>query len=170
MKSIFLVLLAAGSLALFAACGDSGEGGKLEATLTEFEITLDKDSLPKGPIEFSINNEGERKHEFIIVKTDIAPEDLPTNDDGSFDDGAPDVDVVREIEDIEDGDEANRTYELDPGKYAFICNRVEDIDGVETSHYAEGMYAGFTVTEDNGDDDDDTSPSETDDGASPTSS
>lgn len=148
MKSLLpLFALIAGSFALLAACGDSGTGGELDVKLDEWSITVDKETLPKGPIEFTIKNDGERKHEFLIVKTDIAPDDLPTNDDGSFDQDAPDVDVVREVEDLEDGDKTGRTYDLDAGEYAFICNRVEEIDGTETSHYAQGMRAGFTVTE-----------------------
>ena len=38
---------------------------------------------------------------------------------------------------------------IPPGKYVFVCNRVEDIDGVETAHFAEGMVAEFDVTEGN---------------------
>jgi len=145
---LLLALAAAVPLAILAACGSEGEGGEAEFTLTEFEITADKASLPEGPIDFNINNDGEREHEFVIVRTDIPGDELPTGDDGSFDEDAPGVDVEQEIEDIGGGDETSRSYTLDPGAYVFLCNIVEDIDGTETSHFANGMFLDFQVTED----------------------
>jgi len=47
---------------------------------------------------------------------------------------------------LEAGDETSRSYSLDPGNYVLLCNIVEDIDGTETSHYAQGMWTEFTVT------------------------
>jgi hypothetical protein len=134
--------------ALFVACGSTGEGGDLEITLTEWSVETDVDTLPEGPITFDITNDGEREHELLIVRTDIPAPELPTNEDGSLDEDAGGVDVEREIEDIESGDETSRSYTLDPGTYVLLCNIVEDIDGAETSHFAEGMSAPFTVTED----------------------
>ena len=134
--------------ALIAACGSTGEGGDLEITLTEWSVETDVDTLPEGAITFDITNDGEREHELLIVRTDIPAADLPANEDGSFDEDAGGVDVEREIEDIESGDEASRSYTLDPGSYVLLCNIVEEIDGTETSHFAEGMWAPFAVTED----------------------
>jgi hypothetical protein len=145
---LLLVPLLALAAALLAACGDTGEGGEVNVTLREWAIETDKDSLPEGPVELTIENDGEEDHELVIVKTDIPPEDLPILDDGSFDEDAPDVDVEQEVEDVESGDRTGRTYELDPGAYVFLCNLVEDIEGTETSHFDRGMRAAFTVTED----------------------
>lgn len=144
----FLVLPAAAALfALLAACGSEGEGGEVDVTLTEFSVETNKESLPEGPIDFTIQNDGQREHEVVIVRTDIAIDELPTNDDGSFDEDAAGVDVEEEIEEIEDGDETGRSYTLDPGAYILLCNIVEEIDDVETSHFAEGMATEFTITE-----------------------
>jgi hypothetical protein len=133
---------------ILAACGSEGEGGEVEITLTEWSVETNKDSLPEGPIEFTVKNEGEREHELVIVRTDIPADELPAKDDGSLDEDAAGVDVEHEIEEIEDGDDAGRTYSLDPGAYVLLCNIVEEIDGEETSHYAQGMRTEFTITED----------------------
>jgi hypothetical protein len=144
---LIVVLGAGAALALLAACGDEGEGGEVDVTLQEWSIETDVDTLPKGPIEITVENDGELEHELLIIQTDIAADDLPTKDDGSIDEGAPGVEVKREIEDISSGDRTGRTYELDPGSYVFACNIVSDVDGEEISHYANGMATGFTITE-----------------------
>lgn len=146
MRLQFLLGVSIGALAL-AACGGSGEGGEVDVTLKEWEIIVDRESVPEGPIEFTIENDGEETHEFVIIKTDIDPGDLPTADDGSVDEDAPDIDVLQEVEDIENGDKTGRTYELDPGNYALICNIVDENDGESVAHYSEGMYAGLEVAE-----------------------
>lgn len=145
MRSL-LAVFAIATLALFAACGDQGEGGEIEFTLTEFSITADEDSVEEGPIDFNITNDGGREHEFLIVRTDIPGAELETRDDGSFDEDAPGVDVKQEIEGIEAGDRTSRSYTLDPGAYVFLCNIVEEVNGQQVSHFAEGMYLDFEIT------------------------
>ncbi len=131
---------------LLAACGSTGEGGDVELTLDEWSVVTDVDTLPEGPIKFDIKNAGERGHELLIVRSDIPGAELPTKDNGSFDDDAGGVDVKHDIDEIEEGDETSRSYSLDPGSYVLLCNIVEDIDGTETSHFAQGMWTEFTIT------------------------
>ena len=134
---------------LLAACASSGgEGGDLDVTLDEYSVVTNLDTLPEGPIKFDLKNDGELTHELLIVRSDIPGAELPTKDDGSFDDGAGGVDVRREIEDIEAGEKTSRSYALEPGNYVLLCNIVEDIDGTETSHYAQGMWIELTITPD----------------------
>jgi hypothetical protein len=145
---LFLGLCAGTVLLLaFIGCSSDKEGGKLGVDLDEWSITIDKTSVPEGPIEFTIKNNGSLEHEVVIVRTDLEPDALPTKDDGSVDLDAPDVHEERSIEEIGDGDETGRTFSLDPGNYVLIDNKVEEVDGEETAYYGEGMYAGFTVTE-----------------------
>lgn len=142
-----LLVLPAALLLFAAACGgDTGKGGDVDVTLQEWAVNVKQDSVEEGPIDFNVDNSGDRTHEFVIVRTDIPGAELPTKDDGSVDEDAPGVDVKEEIEDIEDGDDTSRSYSMDPGKYVFLCNIVEDIDGTETSHFAEGMFADFEIT------------------------
>ncbi len=133
---------------LLAACGSTGEGGDLKITLDEYTVVTDVDSLPEGPITFDIKNDGELAHELLIVKTKTAGAELPTKDNGSFDDDAGGVDVKHDVDDIDEGDETSRSYTLDPGEYVLLCNIVKDVDGVETSHFAQGMWTEFTITAD----------------------
>lgn len=143
---LFLVLCAALVALLMIGCSDTSGGGQLNITLDEWSITLDKTSLPEGPIEFTIKNDGEKQHEVIILRTDIAPGELPTNDDGSANVGAPDVDELQTIDKLDAGDKTGRTYTLDAGNYVFIDNTVAEENGEKVSYYGKGMRAGFTIT------------------------
>lgn len=126
-------------------------------SLDEYRITLDKSSAPAGPITFHVKNDGEERHELVIVETDLAPDALPTKGDGSFDEEGSGVELVDEAEDIAPGDTAELTATLLPGKYVLLCNRVEVEeesehpnavtveDGEVESHYHEGMRIAFQV-------------------------
>ena len=142
MRIALLVTSIAIPLLLLAACGDEAERTTVEVTLSEFEVVTDVDSVPEGEVTFNIENKGAEEHEFVIVQTDFAADDLPAEDDGSVDEGADGVDVVGEAEDIESGDDDSRVFTLDPGKYVLFCNLVEG----EESHYQSGMFTAFEVT------------------------
>ena len=145
------LVLALFAIALFVvACGDSGEGGKVTVTLKDGSITLDPASLPKGPVEFTIKNDGQKQHSLLIIKTSIPPAEIPKKNDGSADTGAADVDVQHEVDEIDDGDDTSRTYEMDPGTYVLISNKVQEENNVKTADYSQGMYTSFTVTEGSG--------------------
>lgn len=143
MRSGWLSGLAAVTLVALGlgACGDDdegeSEGATVDVTLRDFEIDLGETSAPAGEVTFSVTNDGPSVHEFVVFQTDLAPEDLPTDDDGNVAE-SEDFDPVDEIEDIEDGAEPTLTVDLEPGSYVVICN----IPG----HYANGMHAAFTVT------------------------
>lgn len=132
-------------IALFgASCGgddDSGGGGgsakSVGVTLHDFEVTLDPSSAAAGSVDFDIHNDGPSTHEFVIFKTDLAPEDLPLNSDGDVDEEGDGVQHVDEVEDIEANADASLTADLDAGKYVLICNL--------PGHYKAGMHAQLTV-------------------------
>ena len=143
----FLVLPAALLLViLLAACSSTGTGGDLKVTLVEWSVVTDLQTLPEGPIKLDIKNDGVGEHELLIVRSFIPGAELPTKDDGSLNEDAAGVDVKHDINGIEEGDKTSRSYTLDPGSYVLLCNIVEEIDGVQTSHYAQGMWTEFTVT------------------------
>jgi uncharacterized cupredoxin-like copper-binding protein len=134
-----------------AACDDDedgGEGGAIAITLSEFNIEADPAEAAAGSVTFDVTNEGGEAHEFMVIKTDLDPAELPVMDDGSVDEAQ--VEVVDEIEEdeLQAGDSASLTVDLEAGSYALICNLVEEEEGGEhESHYAEGMHTAFTVTE-----------------------
>lgn len=133
-----------------AACGGDDEdtettGGaqaaKVNVTLSEFIVSPEPASAAAGDITFVAKNEGKEKHELVIVKTDLAPDKLPTKADGSVDEEGAGITVVDEIEEFESGGTEELTVKLDPGKYVLLCNIVEE----DESHYQEGMHAAFSV-------------------------
>jgi uncharacterized cupredoxin-like copper-binding protein len=102
-------------------------------------LTPSPDSVGAGEITFEVTNSGDRLHEFAIFKTDLAIDQLPTNESGSevIEDG-PGLTLIGEIEDIQPGDTMTLTVTLDAGNYALICN----VKG----HYRMGMRSAFTVS------------------------
>jgi hypothetical protein len=145
---LFLGLLAALLTVLaISACssGDKG-GGTVTVTLSEYSITLDKTSLPEGDIRFDIKNTGKEQHEVRIIKTDLAPDQLPKKDDGSANLDAPDLDEVHNADEIDDNSDTSRTFSMAPGNYVLIDNTVKDDNSQKIAYYDKGMHAGFTVT------------------------
>jgi hypothetical protein len=147
---LFSLLVALGLFAASVACGSNNDVHKVTVTLKDGSITVDPPSVPKGPVEFTIKNEGQKKHDLLIIKTSTAPDKLPTQSDGSVDKGGADVDVKHEVPEIDGGDDTSRTYDLDPGTYVLVSNVVQDANGVKTADYSSGMNAAFTVTEGSG--------------------
>ncbi len=144
------VTLLAASLTAFGlvlgGCADSDSGAVIvNADLDEYSIALDKPSARAGKVKFMVNNQGEEVHEFVVLKTDYAPADLPREPDGDADERAAGVIVIDEIEDISPGETAELTLNLDRGNYVIICNLVTEENGMLMHHYPLGMYTGFTV-------------------------
>lgn len=138
------ILVAATLLAGLAltACGN-GEA-TVDVTLQEFSIIPSQDSVSAGEVTFEVENTGpEDVHEFVVIKTDLAPDALPTDEDGVVDEEGGGMEVIDEIEDIPVGETQSLTVDLDAGNYALICN-IWDEDEQE-AHYQEGMLTAFTV-------------------------
>ncbi len=142
MKKLSVPFTAA-VLVFAGACSNGGEG-TVEVALTEFDVRPNPASADAGEITFDVNNAGEETHEIVIVSTDLTSGDLPTADDGSFDEER--VEVVDEIEDMEAGSSEELTVDLEPGSYVLACNVVEEEDGETEAHYAEGMHTAFEVS------------------------
>ena len=146
-----LALAAAGcapnaSTGASASANAGGGGTTVNVTVEEFSVTPESDSAPAGDVTFHVTNDGPKDiHEFVIVKTDLAPDALPTAEDGSFDEEGEGVEVIDEIEEIAVDESQDVTVNLEAGAYVLLCNRVETEDGETESHYAMGMHAAFTV-------------------------
>ena len=109
--------------------------GGVSATEKDFSIDLATSSAPAGSVTFNISNEGPSAHEFVIIKTDDAPDALPVKDNTVEEDK---IDVVDEAEDIAPSTTATLTTDLEAGSYVIICNI--------PTHYEQGMHAAFTVS------------------------
>ena len=68
------------------ATGETGGGTTVDVTVQEFAVLPAQDSAPAGDVTFNVTNTGpEDTHEFVVFKTDLAPDALPTAPDGSVD-------------------------------------------------------------------------------------
>ena len=143
-----LALIAVGVMFL-AACSENDDhdnvSSTVNVTLREFSVTPDRGNAPAGHVTFDVTNLGEDMHEFLVIRTDLAPDGLPTEENGSYEEDGPGTVLLDEIEDIEPGDTAELSLELDAGNYVLICNMVHvEEDEVEV-HYALGMRTAFVV-------------------------
>lgn len=122
---------------------DAAPGVSIEATLTEYAVGLSQPSAPAGPVELVATNVGLVDHELTVVRFDGDPGALPLNVVG----GA-------ELSELPAGAEVGRiwsfppdatcraTFDLAPGRYALVCNVVDD---GTNPHYSQGMHTAFTV-------------------------
>lgn len=149
MRYVLLAVSLLAAIGLLAGCSSEDKGGgKVNVTLKEWAIEVSVTSVPKGDVQFEVRNTGpDENHELAIVRTDLAPDKLPTKDDGSVDEKAGGVELVKRIQSFETDRTVGATYTLDPGKYVLIDNLVTDTDGTKVSHYQKGMRAPLTVTD-----------------------
>ena len=125
-------------LALVTAGCSSDDEGTVAVTLVDFSVTPDPDSAPAGETTFDVTNDAEQVHEFVVFQTDLAADQLPTDENGDVDEAGEGVALVDEIEDIEGGSTQSLTVNLDAGSYVLICNL--------PGHYQQGMHASFTAS------------------------
>jgi uncharacterized cupredoxin-like copper-binding protein len=150
LRVLRVFLLCSFALSLAACGGDAtssseaapstdGETSKgtVGATVEDFAISLDTAQVSAGKVTFNVHNDGPSTHEFVVIKSDLAAEELPLNAEG---DGVDEeqVEPVGEAEDIASGTDASFRATLEPGAYVVICNI--------TSHYEAGMHAALTVS------------------------
>ena len=139
-----------------AACSDADDGGstpteepgatepadtepadqetQVDVTRADFSVTPSVESVPAGTVKFVVRNTGAIDHTFRLIKTDLAPDALPT-DAGLADESQ--LDVIASIEDFGPGESRDVSADLEPGSYVLICNFVD--------HYQSGMTVAFTV-------------------------
>jgi uncharacterized cupredoxin-like copper-binding protein len=141
------VLCAAAVFLVAAGCSSSDDGGVkatssdeggVSATEADFSITLDPTSATAGDVTFNIQNDAAQTHEFVVFKTDLAPDALPTDDTGAVDEAGKGVTHIDEVEDVTAGSSATLTVNLEAGAYVMICNL--------PGHYSQGMHTAFSVT------------------------
>jgi uncharacterized cupredoxin-like copper-binding protein len=130
-----------GLLALVgAACG--GGGASVDATLSDFKIQLSKSSGDAGEVTFKITNNGPSTHEFVVFKTDIPEDQIPTTEENGVkiidEANAQGLELVDEAEDIAADTSPELKVNLPAANYVIVCNI--------PAHYAAGMHASFTTS------------------------
>jgi uncharacterized cupredoxin-like copper-binding protein len=126
-----------------AGCGGGGED--VSVTLQEFAVGSDPSSVSAGSVTFNLENKGpDDTHEFVVIRTDLDPTALPTDENGAVDETGAGIEVVDEVEEIPVGDTPSLTVDLTAGSYVLICNIFDESEN--EAHYQEGMRTGFTVS------------------------
>lgn len=129
-----LGLLAFVSAIPFAAVGATTS--TINATLKDDAIQIDNASVAAGKVTFVITNSSPKLvHELVVLKPDLAEDQLPVKKNGKVDEAK--LKNKGEVEDIAPGTTKKLTLKLAPGKYVLVCNM--------PGHYQMGMRAAFTV-------------------------
>jgi uncharacterized cupredoxin-like copper-binding protein len=144
MKSRAVLVVALALVALVAACGGGKSTAKVAVGLKEWEVEAQPAEVKPGKVEFTITNNGTRVHQFVVVKSDLPPGQLPTTPDNIAD--LSKVNVSGSVEAVQPGETATLELDLSPGKYVFICNLLDKpSSGPPDPHYLNGMSAAFFV-------------------------
>jgi uncharacterized cupredoxin-like copper-binding protein len=131
---VMLAGVACSSSSSSSSSAGSGAGG-VSATEKDFSIVLSSSTGTAGQTTFNISNEGPSTHEFVVIKTDDAPDALPVKN-GAVDESG--LTIVDENESVAPSTTATLAVNLQAGSYVIICN----VPG----HYEAGMHTGFTVS------------------------
>jgi hypothetical protein len=144
MFALVVPLLALAVVAGACSSDDGGDGGTVEITLQEFAIAANPATVSAGSVTFDATNTGpDDPHELVVFRTDLAPDALPTNDNGAVNEEGEGIELIGEIEEFPVGETDSASFDLDAGNYVLVCN-IWDEDEQE-AHYAEGMRLAFTV-------------------------
>jgi len=147
MKVLFGLGFAVVMAAFMVACGgddDGAKASKVDVALKEWTIAPSTASVKAGDITFTVSNNGTTAHEMVIIKSDLAPDALPVDENGKV--LEDDLDAIDEVDAFAAGTTEELTVNLAAGKYILICNILENPPGQEAvSHYQNGMATAFTV-------------------------
>ena len=137
---VLKIAVAGACLALMAACGIGGnsDGATVGVKLDEYKLQLASTSIPAGKVTFQISNEGKEKHEFVILRTDLALMSLPIDTSANkVQEEATGIVHVDEIDGLGPGEQKNLALNMKPGRYLLVCNYPGHVHG--------GMVAVFEV-------------------------
>jgi uncharacterized cupredoxin-like copper-binding protein len=134
-----------GSLSPSAAASSGAEATTINVDLQEWAVVPSATTAPAGAVTFAVTNKGpDDVHEFVVLKTDLDPADLPTDETGAVDEEGEGVELVDEIEDVPVGESDELEVTLEAGNYVLLCNIYDEDE--DESHYQMGMHIGFVVS------------------------
>lgn len=116
---------------------ETASGQLVDVREVSFRLHLSQETVKAGPVTFHIvNGADDMLHEFIIIKTDLAADNLPldpvtsrVNEDA--------IEIVTAADNIEPAQSRDINVNLDEGHYVLICNL--------PGHYLQGMMIDFNV-------------------------
>ena len=141
-----LSIASLGAILAGVACNNASSASAVNVTLREFSVTPDQSVVPKGTVTFHVSNTGTVDHEFLVIKTDLAPDSLPKESNGSYQENGPGTSLLEEIDDVPPGQTRDLSIDLAQANYVLICNMVhQNPDGTVDAHYSRGMRTAFRV-------------------------
>ena len=149
---VVLTLVAVGLAALgLSACGggskqksDAPAGSTLTVSLKEWSVQVSAQQVKPGKVTFEVSNDGTMPHDFVVIKNDLPPNELPVDADGRVIESK--VNTLGRVNAFPAGSKQTLTLDLTPGKYLLICNVVDTSGSSPVSHYATGMVASLLVS------------------------
>jgi uncharacterized cupredoxin-like copper-binding protein len=108
--------------------------GSVDVSLKEYTVTPTPTSGRAGSFSFSVHNDGQSPHEFVVVKTPKQASGL-AGPGGSGE--ASEQGNVGETGTVPPGDNKTLSVKLAAGHYVLLCNL--------PGHYKAGQYVDFTV-------------------------
>jgi hypothetical protein len=130
---------------VLGACGGSEQAGgppasppeetTVSVVMTDYSVNADPASSPAGAVTFDVEVEA-GIHALTVLRTDLAPDQLPTRNDAAYVDTTDErIEVI--VTEAASKDLRSLEAELAPGPYVLVCN----LDG----HYTAGMRTDFKV-------------------------
>ena len=132
--ALALVLaLLAGACAETVAAFQPGEV-QLVVEMTDYKVITNVATVRAGETKIGVRNRGSQPHDLVVLRTDLAPDELP------YDAGkarAEEPGLVARTKELRAGGTAAVTASLEPGQYVLICN--------VAGHYGLGMRTALKV-------------------------
>ena len=110
----------------------------LDVNVKDFKIEPSLPVIEDGFVTLRVQNEGPATHEFVVVRSGLAADQLPIAADGLSVDEDRMV-PLGELSEVPAGESGVLTLALTPGRYVLFCN----LEG----HYLIGMSASIEVTD-----------------------
>jgi hypothetical protein len=145
MRTLAVLPLLLAVVLLLTACGGGGKStAEVAVTLKEWGVGAQPSEVKPGKVEFTVTNSGTFLHQFLVVKSDLPPGQLPTLADNRVDETK--LNISGSLDTLQPGSSYKLELELFSGKYVLICNLVnQNATGPSDPHYLNGMSAGFLV-------------------------
>ena len=125
-------LIGVAAIALPAGVLAASSGGTAKVGMREWSIKPAPASASAGKITFVVTNTGKTKHEFVVLKANVAPGKLLVTKGR-----VSEKTSQGEIGGLAPGATKRLTLTLAKGKYVLVCNI--------TGHYQAGQHAAFVV-------------------------
>lgn len=143
LLSATVIGVVAASIAFTSLAAGSTEATKVQVRMapapTGYKLTVSPSAVKAGRVTFAVSNttkkSGGSGMSFVLLKTNLAPDELPTTQGGRF---VKETGRVGTVVSINPGETATITLNLKPGKYVAISNA--------NWNYDYGAYAALKVT------------------------